>query len=134
MSKAFASADVFVMPSDTETLGFVVLEALASGVPVVGVRAGGLIDIIENDNTGFLVENDENMFEFAEKVQALLADPEKRNQFSSAAIAWAKQWSWEAATSKLRNIQYKKAIALHQARDEKGKHIPEIEEFILRSE
>ena len=37
------------MPSDTETLGFVVMEALASGVPVVGVAAGGLIDIIDNN-------------------------------------------------------------------------------------
>ncbi len=41
LSQAFASADVFVMPSESETLGFVVLESMASGVPVVGARAGG---------------------------------------------------------------------------------------------
>ena len=46
MSRAFASGDIFVMPSDSETLGFVVLEAMASGVPVVGVAAGGLVDLI----------------------------------------------------------------------------------------
>ncbi len=46
LSSAYASADVFVMPSETETLGFVALEAMASGMPVVAVAAGGLVDIV----------------------------------------------------------------------------------------
>lgn len=46
LSQAYASADIFIMPSETETLGFVVLEAMASGLPVVSVAAGGLTDII----------------------------------------------------------------------------------------
>ena len=46
LSAAYASADVFLMPSETETLGFVALEAMASGLPVVAVAAGGLTDII----------------------------------------------------------------------------------------
>jgi sulfoquinovosyltransferase len=52
LSEAYASADVFVMPSETETLGFVVLEAMASGVPVVAVAAGGLTDIVQHNQTG----------------------------------------------------------------------------------
>jgi len=52
LSEAYASADVFVMPSETETLGFVVLEAMASGVPVVAVAAGGLTDIVTHNTTG----------------------------------------------------------------------------------
>ena len=47
LSQAFAAADVFVMPSDSETLGFVVLESMASGVPVVGCNAGGIPSIID---------------------------------------------------------------------------------------
>jgi sulfoquinovosyltransferase len=42
-----ASADVYVMPSDSETLGFVVLESMASGVPVMGAKAGGIPDLIK---------------------------------------------------------------------------------------
>lgn len=49
LSAAYASADVFVMPSETETLGFVVMEAMASQVPVVAVRAGGIPDIIDKN-------------------------------------------------------------------------------------
>ena len=52
---AYASADIFVMPSESETLGFVVMEAMASEVPVVAVRAGGIPDIINKDKEiGFL--------------------------------------------------------------------------------
>ena len=46
LSSAYASADIFMMPSESETLGFVALEAMASGIPVVSVAAGGLVDII----------------------------------------------------------------------------------------
>merc|ERR1740139_1893999 len=55
LSAAFASADVFVMPSDSETLGFVVLESMASGVPVVGAKAGGIPNLIKDGVDGFLV-------------------------------------------------------------------------------
>jgi sulfoquinovosyltransferase len=57
LSQAYASADVFVMPSETETLGFVVMEAMASGLPVVAVAAGGITDIITRDGEiGFLYQ------------------------------------------------------------------------------
>jgi sulfoquinovosyltransferase len=46
LASAYASADIFMMPSETETLGFVALEAMASGIPVVCVAAGGLVDIV----------------------------------------------------------------------------------------
>ncbi|KAI7997623.1 Sulfoquinovosyl transferase SQD2 [Camellia lanceoleosa] len=47
--QAYASGDVFMMPSELETLGVVVLEAMSSRLPVVASRAGGLIDIIPED-------------------------------------------------------------------------------------
>jgi sulfoquinovosyltransferase len=133
LSQAFASADIFVMPSDTETLGFVVMEALASAIPVVGVAAGGLVDIIDDGVTGYLVSNDDQMAEFSMKVKHLIENPTLRTQFSEAATRWASQWSWEAATAKLRNIQYRKAIAIHKSRDHRQRHTDEISQYILKN-
>ena len=48
LSAAYASADIFMMPSETETIGYVALEALSSGLPVVAVAAGGLLDIMKD--------------------------------------------------------------------------------------
>lgn len=110
LSEAFASGDIFVMPSDTETLGFVVLESMASGMPVVGVAAGGLLDIIEDGSTGYLVSNTDGMTSFSARVKELIENPKLREVMGTKAREWAEGWSWEAATSKLRNLQYRQAI------------------------
>jgi glycosyltransferase involved in cell wall biosynthesis len=57
LAEAFASADVFVFPSRTDTFGLVLLEALASGVPVAGYPVTGPIDIVKQGVTGALSEN-----------------------------------------------------------------------------
>eukprot|EP00594_Rhizosolenia_setigera_P019975 CAMPEP_0178978168 /NCGR_PEP_ID=MMETSP0789-20121207/24976_1 /TAXON_ID=3005 /ORGANISM="Rhizosolenia setigera, Strain CCMP 1694" /LENGTH=508 /DNA_ID=CAMNT_0020667811 /DNA_START=226 /DNA_END=1752 /DNA_ORIENTATION=- len=109
LSEAFASADAFVMPSDSETLGFVVLESMASGVPVVGARAGGIPSIIDDEKTSFLVEvNDTDGY--VKVLNKLKADKEYREEMGKNARAEAERWGWEAATSVLRNIQYEKAM------------------------
>ncbi len=58
LATAFASGDVFVMPSRTETLGLVVLEAMSAGLPVVGARAGGIPEMIVDGVTGALFETE----------------------------------------------------------------------------
>lgn len=108
LSAAFASADTFIMPSDSETLGFVVLESMASGVPVVGCAAGGIPDLIEHENTGFLVPpGDIDGFVSCTKK---LMDKTYRDKMGVKARAEAERWGWEAATSVLRNVQYEKAM------------------------
>nr|GEW50762.1 sulfoquinovosyl transferase SQD2-like [Tanacetum cinerariifolium] len=52
LSQAYASGDVFITPSESETLGFVVLEAMSSGLPVIAARAGGIPDIIPEEQEG----------------------------------------------------------------------------------
>jgi len=114
LSAAFASPDVFVMPSDSETLGFVVLESMASGVPVVGANAGGIPDIIEHGETSFLVEpGDTNAY-----VSCLtkLQEDQYRIKIGRNARVEAERWGWEAATSVLRNIQYEKALVNFHSR------------------
>lgn len=115
LSKAFASGDAFVMPSDSETLGFVVLESMASGVPVVGARAGGVPDLINDGVNSFLVETGDTDAYVDRLIK--LKDVNFRNKMASEARRETERWSWEAATSVLRNIQYEKAINNFKVRD-----------------
>lgn len=56
MGDWFAAADLLVHPSYSEGLGSVILEAMGNGLPVVGTKAGGIPDIIENNYSGLLIE------------------------------------------------------------------------------
>ena len=114
LSSAFASADTFIMPSDSETLGFVVLESMASGVPVVGAAAGGIKNLIHDGEDGFLVQPGDTDV-YVEKLN-ILRDSKLRDTMGKTARAEAEKWSWEAATSILRNEQYEKAIVNFHSR------------------
>lgn len=114
LSAAFASADVFCMPSDSETLGFVVLESMASGVPVVGAAAGGILDLIDDGKTGFLAPpGDTEKF-----VQRLTELKNKifRERMGKTARKEAERWGWEAATNHLRTVQYEQALVNFNSR------------------
>lgn len=108
LSQTFASADAFVMPSDSETLGFVVLESMASGVPVVGANAGGIPSLIKNEKDGFLVEPGD-IDGFVARMKQL-QNAKFREEMGKESRAEAERWGWEAATSVLRNVQYEKAM------------------------
>ena len=115
LSAAFASADTFCMPSDSETLGFVVLESMASGVPVVGAAAGGILDLIDHGVTGYLAPPGDTQA-FCEHLEAL-RNPKHRKQLSKNARAEAEKWGWEAATHHLRTVQYEQAIRNYNQRN-----------------
>jgi glycosyltransferase involved in cell wall biosynthesis len=107
LAAAYASSDVFVMPSRTETLGLVVLEAMSSGLPVVGARAGGVPEMIVDGVTGILFDTEA---EAVDAIRSLLQCPEKRRATGSAARAHAADHSWKAATLRLLE-HYKSACA-----------------------
>lgn len=115
LSAAFASADVFVMPSDSETLGFVVLESMASGVPVVGCAAGGIPDLIREGDTGYLVHPGD-IDGYVDRCRKLMTDVKLRRDMGVRARTEAERWGWEAATSVLRNVQYEKAMVNFHSR------------------
>ncbi|KAI2605597.1 glycosyltransferase family 4 protein [Hypoxylon sp. NC1633] len=96
----YASADIFLHCSITETFGLVVLEAMASGVPVVARDEGGPSDIITNEKTGFLVPPN-NLEEFVEKVLKLGNDLVLREQFALAGRRVACGATWERIGNKV---------------------------------
>ncbi|KAK4377633.1 hypothetical protein RND71_003929 [Anisodus tanguticus] len=112
LSQAYASGDIFVMPSESETLGFVVLEAMSSGLPVLAARAGGIPDIIPDDQqgkTGYLF-NPGDLDDCLSKLEPLLHDAELRETIGRAARVEMEKYDWRAATRKIRNEQYNAAI------------------------
>ncbi|KAI7728190.1 hypothetical protein M8C21_020137 [Ambrosia artemisiifolia] len=112
LSQAYASGDIFLMPSESETLGQVVLEAMSSGLPVVAARAGGVPDIIpaeQEEKTGYLFTPGD-LDDCLNKVVPLLQDSELRNKIGQAARMEMEKYDWRAATRVIRNQQYNAAI------------------------
>ena len=100
LAAAFASADVFVMPSPTETLGFVVLEAMAAGCPVVGARAGGIPDLVSHGVNGLLfAPGDAEGARSA--VRGLLGDRARARFFAEQGRKSAESATWARETRDL---------------------------------
>jgi phosphatidylinositol alpha 1,6-mannosyltransferase len=95
LAQAYASADLFVFPSANETFGNVVLEAMASGLPVIAPRSGGPVDHVTDDENGFLFEPDDPA-ELAAPIHRLVSDPAYIRQLGANARAYAGAQSWEA--------------------------------------
>lgn len=93
LARWYASADVFVFPSTTETLGNVVLEALASGLPAVVVDQGGPQDLITSGRTGYLARAND-VAAIADRIEPLLRDPELRRRMGTAARQSALDRDW----------------------------------------
>lgn len=91
LARAYASMDIFVFPSHTDTFGNVVLEALASGVPAVVTPSGGPKTIVRDGETGRVVPDDQ----FASAISSILADPARHAAMRHAARAYAEKASWD---------------------------------------
>ena len=103
LARVFASCDVFVFPSATDTLGRAVTEAQASGLPAVVYDVGGPGECIRHGETGFAVPFGDEAG-FFEMVEMLLDDPALRRRMGSAAREFATTLSWGAALDGLMDI------------------------------
>jgi len=106
LSTVFASSDVFVFPSTTETFGNVTLEAMASGLVPICADKGGAAGIIKNFQTGLLFKPNAPV-DFAEKIRFVLNNSELRKEISNNAFRYAHSQTWEKIFEKLILSYYK---------------------------
>ncbi|AMM53806.1 glycosyltransferase family 4 protein [Pyrococcus kukulkanii] len=105
LPKLYASADVFVLPSITsEAFGIVILEAMASGVPVVATTVGGIPEVVQESGSGVLVPpGDEVALERA--IIKILSDKNFANKLGKAGRkAVEKEYSWKVVVEKIEKV------------------------------
>ncbi|HEX7278663.1 MAG TPA: glycosyltransferase [Solirubrobacterales bacterium] len=107
LPRAYASADAFLFASSTDTYGQVILEAAASGLPIVAVAEGGPAALIENRHTGLLCRPDAD--HLAGTLLRLVSSPELRRQLGDAAARAARERSWERSMGQLA-VGYRRAL------------------------
>lgn len=98
LAALLASADVFALPSTTETLSLVSLESMASGVPVLAMNAGGVRDVVQHEKTGLLANSTQ---EFERGLRRLLADTPLRTTLGLNGRKYAEEKTWAHALESL---------------------------------
>lgn len=106
LASAYASADVFAFPSRTETFGQVVLEAMASGLPVAGLLAEGVCDLVSDGRTGYLLDveglsEEQEVAAYRERLTRLVENRGIRAVMGQGAYLEAQQRSWHEAMKSL---------------------------------
>jgi glycosyltransferase involved in cell wall biosynthesis len=99
----YKKANLFVLPSEHETLPLVILEAMAAGCPLIATRVGGIPDIVADGKTGFLVtpRSEDELFE---KMLLVLSDENLRNRIQKDQAKFIVDYSWEKIAKRMIKI------------------------------
>lgn len=108
LKEIFHNSSIFVLPSIYDGFGLVILEAMASGLPVITTENTAGKDIIENGKDGFVVPI-ANIDKLAETIEKLYLDVSLREYMSTNAIEKSKYYTWESYAKNL-NIYYEKIL------------------------
>ena len=100
LARAYASADVFLFPSDTETFGNVTLEAMASGLPAVCADATGSSTLVDDGRTGLLAPSG-NTAAFLDATARLVTHSRQRARMGEAARRRAQRYDWNAILARM---------------------------------
>ncbi len=98
----YAAADCLVLPSHYETFSMVCMEAMASGLPVLATRVGGIEDYLLDGINGYFIKRD--AVDIADKVIQLFSGPAHLRQFGLEAVETAKKYTWESVALKYSDL------------------------------
>lgn len=91
----YAAADIYVCPSQEDSFGLPVLEAMASGLPVVTSRFAGVSELITNGVDGFVLDDPHDVPALSQLLRSLILDENLRTRCAQAAVATAAKWTWD---------------------------------------
>lgn len=111
--QAYRAADAFIFPSTTETFGLVALEAMACGLPVIAVKAGGIVDSVTHGETGLFYEQDQ-LDQIGPLVELLQDDPLYRQQLAERGWQHAQNRSWRATMDQLLDYYFQTIEISHR--------------------
>jgi glycosyltransferase involved in cell wall biosynthesis len=103
LAQAYASADIFVFPGANETFGNVVLEAMASGLPVIAPNSGGVTDLVTDGKTGYLF-SPEDTVSLLYTSRLLVQNPIVARRMGNAGRTFAEKHNWSRVMDEL--IEY----------------------------
>jgi len=103
LANLYSSCDIFATASTVETEGLVILEAMASGLPIVGVNRLAIPLIVEENKNGFIVEPF-NSDEMSLKLEKLCNDINLRKKFGKESLKMVKKYSLDGVIKRLENI------------------------------
>ena len=115
----YKMAYVFTIASTTETFGIVTIEALASGVPVVAVKAPGAADILTDAVDGLLV--DDNVEKIANALEKIIKEPELREKLSRGALKTSEKYSINTISEVMLNL-YREVIEIKKSESKEKKN------------
>jgi glycosyltransferase involved in cell wall biosynthesis len=111
-------ADVFTMASASESFGIVTIEALASGLPVLAIKAPGAMDILTDGFDGLLT--DDNIEHFAKALEKIIRDPELRERLSKGALKTSAKYSINMISERMLNL-YREIITIQKFKGKEKK-------------
>lgn len=100
--ETYSNSDIFILTSKYESFGIVLIEAMATGLPIIASNILSVKNIIENGKTGLLVKTTPE--DFAEAIEKLLNNPELRRKLSENVLEEAKKYNWNKIVQKFEDI------------------------------
>jgi D-inositol-3-phosphate glycosyltransferase len=103
LSTYYRAADAVLVPSRSESFGLVALEAAACGTPVVAAAVGGLLTLVDDGRTGYLIDSREPRH-YTAAIDRILDDPALSQTLSAGAVRSASSYTWATTAARLRRI------------------------------